>query len=321
MLGSKASLPFYVTATAMNRLAHPDGEIAFTRAAGLHGIAHMIPTMSSCAFDDIVDARVDGDQTQWMQLYVNEDREITRQIVQRAEKRGCRGLFITVDNPQVGRREKDLRARQAEAIRAGEEWQPDVHEGTSAFRDSSLSWDDLSWFKSITDMPIVLKGIQCVEDVLKAIEYGVAGVVLSNHGGRQLESSQSPLEVLAETMPILRDQGLQDKIEVYVDGGVRRGTDVIKALCLGARGVGIGRGLLYPLGAYGQPGVESAISMLRKEIERGLRLLGSKSVGELHAGLVDAEGLSRRPGYRIVSGIKASRQAAPSLASEARSKL
>ncbi|KAG7109190.1 Cytochrome b2 like protein [Verticillium longisporum] len=268
-------------------------------AAGTHGIIHMIPTLSSCALDDIVDARRDEDQVQWMQLYVNEDRDVTKQIVQQAEKRGCKGLFITVDNPQVGRREKDLRARQRAASRNGEAWHPEVYQGTSTFLDSTLSWDDLPWFQSITDMPIVLKGIQSVEDVLQGTEHGVAGVVLSNHGGRQLEFARSSLEVLAETMPVLRARGLQDKIDVFVDGGVRRGTDILKALCLGARGVGIGRGLLYRLGAYGQPGVESAIQLLRDELERGMRLLGVRNVGELHAGLVTADSLARHSGYHI----------------------
>ncbi|KAG7117952.1 Cytochrome b2 like protein [Verticillium longisporum] len=263
LLGTRSSLPFYITATALNKLAHPDGEV------------------------------------QWMQLYVNEDRDVTKQIVQQAEKRGCKGLFITVDNPQVGRREKDLRARQRAASRNGEAWHPEVYQGTSTFLDSTLSWDDLPWFQSITDMPIVLKGIQSVEDVLQGTEHGVAGVVLSNHGGRQLEFARSSLEVLAETMPVLRARGLQDKIDVFVDGGVRRGTDILKALCLGARGVGIGRGLLYRLGAYGQPGVESAIQLLRDELERGMRLLGVRNVGELHAGLVTADSLARHSGYHI----------------------
>jgi L-lactate dehydrogenase (cytochrome) len=281
----------------------------------------MIPTLSSCSFDEIVDARRDENQVHWMQLYVNEDREVTKEIVQRAELRGCKGLFITVDNPQVGRREKDLRARQLEASQNGEEWHPEVYQGTSTFLDSTLSWDDIPWFKSITNMPIVLKGVQSVEDVLKAVEHGVAGVVLSNHGGRQLEFARSSLEVLAETMPVLRERGLQDKIEVFVDGGVRRGTDVIKALCLGARGVGIGRGLQHPLGAYGQPGVERAIELLRIEIERGLRLLGVRSVSELHAGLLTAESLSKHSGYHVDGPAEATYEALKVVAPGGKSRL
>ncbi|KAH6693742.1 FMN-dependent dehydrogenase-domain-containing protein [Plectosphaerella plurivora] len=321
LLGTKSALPFYISATAMNKLAHPDGELAFTRAAGTHDIIQMIPTMSSYSLDEIVDARRDESQPQWMQLYVNEDREVTKEIVEQAEKRGCKGLFITVDNPQVGRREKDMRARQLEASRNGEEWHAEVYQGTSTFLDSTLSWDDIPWFKSITNMPIVLKGIQSAEDVLKAVEYGVAGVVLSNHGGRQLEFARSSLEILAETMPVLRERGLQDKIEVFVDGGVRRGTDVIKALCLGARGVGIGRGLLYPLGAYGQEGVERAIELLRGEIERGLRLLGVKSVGELHAGLITTDSLAKHSGYHVDGPAEATYEALQVVAPGGKSKL
>jgi L-lactate dehydrogenase (cytochrome) len=129
----------------------------------------------------------------------------------------------------------------------------------SSFIDPSLSWKDIPWFLSITKMPILLKGVQRVEDVIKAAEAGVAGVVLSNHGGRQLDTSRSGIEVLAEAMPILKERNLQDKLEIYIDGGVRRATDIIKALCLGAKGVGIGRPFLFAMSAYGLPGVDRAM--------------------------------------------------------------
>lgn len=135
-------------------------------------------------------------------------------------------------------------------------------------------------------MPIVIKGIQRVEDVLTAIEYGVKAVILSNHGGCQLDYAEAPIEVLAEVMSILRECGLERKIEVYVDGGFRRGTDVLKALCLSARGVGIGRPFLYAMAGYGQKGVEKAIRILKDELERNMRLIGCNSVDELHPGLV-----------------------------------
>ena len=126
-----------------------------------------------------------------------------------------------------------------------------------------MSWKDIAWVRTITKMPIALKGVQRVEDVLKAVEYGVDAVVLSNHGGRQLDTARSGLEVLAEVMPALRERGWQDKIEVYIDGGIRRATDILKALCLGARGVGIGRAFLYAMSAYGQKGVERAMQLLK----------------------------------------------------------
>ncbi|KAG6321387.1 hypothetical protein E4U44_005179 [Claviceps purpurea] len=296
MLGTKCSIPFYVTATALGKLGNPEGEVVLTRAAHTHNVIQMIPTLASCSFDEIVDARR-GDQVQWLQLYVNKDREITRKIVQHAEKRGCKGLFITVDAPQLGRREKDMRskfsAEQGSSIQSGHE--TDNSQGAaraiSGFIDPSLCWEDVAWFKSITRMPIILKGVQCVEDVLRAVQVGARGVVLSNHGGRQLDTARSGVEILAETMPVLRAQGLEDQIDVFIDGGVRRATDILKALCLGARGVGIGRPFLYAMSAYGQPGVERAMQLLKDEMEMNMRLLGCASVRDLNPSLVDARAL------------------------------
>lgn len=295
MLGTKCSIPFYVTATALGKLGHPEGEVVLTRAAHTHNVIQMIPTMASCSLDEIVDARR-GDQVQWLQLYVNKDREITRRIVEHAERRGCRGLFITVDAPQLGRREKDMRTKftdKGSDVQSGQD--TDTSQGAaraiSSFIDPSLSWADVPWFKSITKMPVILKGVQRVEDVLRAVHAGADGVVLSNHGGRQLDTARSAIEVLAETMPVLRARGLQDRIEVFVDGGVRRATDVIKALCLGARGVGIGRPFLYAMGAYGQEGVERAMQLLKDEMEMDMRLIGCASVQDLNPSLVDAKAL------------------------------
>lgn len=131
----------------------------------------------------------------------------------------------------------------------------------SSFIDPSLSWKDVPWFLSVTKMPIILKGVQRVEDVIRAIEAGVQGVVLSNHGGRQLDFARSGIEILSEVMPVLRERNWQDRIEVYVDGGIRRSTDIIKALCLGAKGVGIGRPFLFAMSAYGLPGVDRAMQL------------------------------------------------------------
>lgn len=190
--------------------------------------------------------------------------------MEHAEKRGIKGLFITVDAPQLGRREKDMRSKFSDVgsnVQATGGDNVDRSQGAaraiSSFIDPGLSWKDIPWFRSITSMPIILKGVQRVEDVLKAIETGCQGVVLSNHGGRQLDTARSGIEVLAEVMPILRAQGLENKIEIYVDGGVRRATDIIKAVCLGAKGVGIGRPFLYAMSAYGLPGVDRAMQLLK----------------------------------------------------------
>ncbi|KAI0013118.1 FMN-dependent dehydrogenase-domain-containing protein [Xylariaceae sp. FL0662B] len=295
MLGTKVDIPFYVTATALGKLGHPEGEVLLTRAAKKHNVVQMIPTLASCSFDEIMDA-AEGDQVQWLQLYVNSDRAITERIVKHAEKRGCKGLFITVDAPQLGRREKDMRSKftdQGSNVQSGQE--TDNSQGAaraiSSFIDTSLSWKDIPWFQSITKMPIILKGVQRVEDVLQAIDAGVQGVVLSNHGGRQLDFARSGIEVLAETMPILRERGLEDKIEIFVDGGVRRATDIIKALCLGAKGVGIGRPFLYAMSAYGLEGVDRAMQLLKDEMEMNMRLIGCSRVDQLNPSLVDVRNL------------------------------
>jgi L-lactate dehydrogenase (cytochrome) len=161
----------------------------------------------------------------------------------------------------------------------------------SSFIDPSLSWKDIPWFLSITKMPIILKGVQRSEDILRAIDAGVHGVVLSNHGGRQLDTARSGVEVLAEVMPILRAQGLEKALEIYIDGGVRRATDIIKALCLGAQGVGIGRPFLYAMSAYGVAGVDRAMQLLKDEMEMNMRLIGAASIAELKPSMVDARGL------------------------------
>lgn len=295
MLGTKVDVPFYVTATALGKLGNPEGEVLLTRAARKHNVVQMIPTLASCSFDEIMDA-AEGDQVQWMQLYVNKDREITRRIVQHAEKRGCKALFITVDAPQLGRREKDMRSKfdeQGSNVQNGQ--QVDNSQGAaraiSSFIDPSLSWKDIPWFQSVTKMPIILKGVQRVEDVIRAAEAGVQGVVLSNHGGRQLDFSRSGIEVLAETMPRLRELGLADKLEVFIDGGVRRATDILKALCLGAKGVGIGRPFLYAMSAYGYEGVDRAMQLLKDEIEMNMRLIGCTRVDQLNPSLVDVRSL------------------------------
>ncbi|KAI4174093.1 MAG: hypothetical protein LQ343_002539 [Gyalolechia ehrenbergii] len=298
MLGTKVDIPFYVTATALGKLGNPEGEIILTRGAKKHNVVQMIPTLASCSFDEIVDAKK-GDQTQWLQLYVNKDRAITKRIVQHAEKRGCKGLFITVDAPQLGRREKDMRSKFSDVGSNVQDTGGDkvdrsqgAARAISSFIDPALSWKDIPWFLSITKMPIILKGVQRVEDVIRAIEAGVHGVVLSNHGGRQLDFARSGIEVLAEVMPVLRERGWENRIEIFIDGGIRRATDIIKALCLGAKGVGIGRPFLYAMSAYGLPGVDRAMQLLKDEMEMNMRLIGCSSVDQLNPTLVDTRGLS-----------------------------
>lgn len=298
MLGSKCSVPFYVTATALGKLGHPEGETVLTRSCAAHDVIQMIPTLASCSFDEIVDAAT-PQQDQWFQLYVNSDRAITEKLVRHAEKRGVKGLFITVDAPQLGRREKDMRSKyEADAADVQDEGEVDRTQGAaraiSSFIDTGLNWEDIKWFKKITKMPIVLKGVLSVPDALKAVDYGVQGIVLSNHGGRQLEFSRSGIEILAELMPVLRSKGLQDKIEVFVDGGVRRASDVLKAIALGAKGVGIGRPFLYAMSTYGDEGVKKAFQILKDEFFMNMRLLGVTNLEQLDSSFIDSKNLFNR---------------------------
>ncbi|KAJ3299962.1 hypothetical protein HK104_005659 [Borealophlyctis nickersoniae] len=300
LLGSKSSLPIYITATALGKLGHPEGEVVLTRAAGSRGIIQMMPTLASCSLDEMIDASIDG-QTQWFQLYVNSDRKVTEGLIRHAEERGAKALFITVDAPQLGRREKDMRTKFIDDA-------PDVQDNNtitrnsgaaraiSQFIDPALSWKDLKWFKSITTMPIMLKGIQCGEDAVMAAKAGVAGMVLSNHGGRQLDTARSGIEILVEVMDALRAAKLDKKVEIYVDGGFRRGTDIFKALALGAKAVGLGRPFLYAMSSYGQEGVEKLIDLLRNEFEMVMRLMGTPTIADIKRSMVITKSLETHAG-------------------------
>ncbi|KAH8828420.1 hypothetical protein DL96DRAFT_1709707 [Flagelloscypha sp. PMI_526] len=238
---------------------------------------YIIPTLASCGFDELVDA-AKPNQAQFYQLYVNKDREITKRIVQHAEKRGMKGLFITVDAPQLGRREKDMRMKfeaedPNEVSKAGTgsvDRSQGAAKAITSFIDPGLNWGDIAWFKSITKMPLIPKGVQCWEDALEAYDQGLAGVVLSNHGGRQLDFSRSGIE-----------------FALFVDGGVRRATDVLKAVALGASAVGIGRPFIYAYSAYGPEGVDKALQILKDEFEMNMRLLGARSLKEVVPEMVD----------------------------------
>ncbi|KAK9452700.1 FMN-dependent dehydrogenase-domain-containing protein [Dipodascopsis uninucleata] len=297
MLGALAEAPFYITATGQGKLAHPDGEVALARIAAREGIHQMVPLLGSCTYDEVADAAT-SDQVQWLQLYVHKDRAKAREAIENAERRGCKGLWVTVDVAQVGRREKDIRAKHMEELEKNNGAE-DVEANnlgstlaTTTVIDPGLCWDDIAWFKSITKMPIALKGIQCAEDALLAVESGVSAIVVSNHGGRQLEFSRPSIEILVEVMAALRRYGVADKIEVYLDSGIRRGTDVMKALCLGAKGVGIGRPLLYALSTYGEEGAIRMIQLLKSEIEMNMRLLGVTSLSQLNESYIDTSSLS-----------------------------
>ena len=224
VLGRNFRLPLYITACALGKLYHPDGEITLTRGAKASGIAQMGPTLGSCSMKDIArEARKlagkGAMQPLWWQLYVNKDRDLTKKIVQTAEELGYQGLFITVDAPQLGRRERDMRnkAPTAADVQKGQKDKVDRSQGTaraiSSFIDASLNWDDLPWFRSITRMPIFLKGVQCGADAVRAAKCGyVNGIVVSNHGGRQMDYCRSGVECLLEITNALQAEGLEVRV-------------------------------------------------------------------------------------------------------------
>lgn len=289
MFGHTCSLPVYITATALGKLAHPDGELALLRAAAAQDVVYMLPTLSSYPLDDMLAARAPG-QVNFLQLYVNGDRKVSEEYVRRAEAGGCSVLCVTVDAPQLGRREKDMRHRftlQGANVQKKDDSKGavDRNQGTaraiSQFIDPSLAWKDVAWLRSITKMKIVLKGIQCGEDAALAARAGVDGIIVSNHGGRQMDFGRSAIEVLPEVMDALREEGAGRRVEVLLDGGVRRGTDIYKALALGAKAVGIGRPALYGLAGYGQQGVERVLQCLREELLFTMRLMGKQRISDI----------------------------------------
>jgi len=286
ILGVKSSLPLYFSATALGKLADDDGERAISRAAAQTGVIYMLPTLSSYTLDEMLEVR-QPNQVQFSQLYVNAQRERTEEYVQRLEAGGVKALFVTVDAPQLGRRQKDMRNKFTKSadVQKGEEVNRSegVARAISEFIDPSLCWDDITWIKSITALPIILKGVGCGLDTVMAYKMGCRGVVLSNHGGRQLDTARSGIEILPEAVDALNshDSNWRSRFEVYVDGGIRRGSDIFKALALGATAVGIGRPVLYSLAAYGQSGVERMCSLFKDELTMVMRLMGTPTIADI----------------------------------------
>ncbi|CAE8609227.1 unnamed protein product [Polarella glacialis] len=289
-LGAPASLPLYFTATALAKLAHKDGEVGIVRAAAKAGVTYMLPTLSSYTLDEMLEARAPG-QLMFAQLYVNPERSRSEIYVKKLEAAGVKALFVTVDAPQLGRREKDMRSKftqQGSDVQDGDEDEGAVDRSQGAARaissyiDAGLCWDDVPWLQSITKMKVLLKGVQCGEDAVLAYKAGLKGCVLSNHGGRQLDTSRPGIEILPEVMEALREAGAKmADFEVFVDGGIRRGADIFKAVALGASGVGVGRPVLYALASYGDKGIVRMVHMLQDELQMVMRLSGTPTIASI----------------------------------------
>ncbi|KAJ6017261.1 hypothetical protein N7451_000640 [Penicillium sp. IBT 35674x] len=293
ILGHSVSLPVYISPVGIAKLAHPDGECALAAAAGKEGIAQVLANGASMPIERVMKARTSPAQPLFAQLYVNRDINKSAETVQRAVKAGAQAIWITVDSPVVGKREMDERLNLSVTAHDS-----DVQgQGVAKIMASSISpfidWSILRWLRELTDLPVVIKGIQCVEDAVLAYEHGVQGIVLSNHGGRSQDTAQSPLLTLLEIRkfaPYL----IQSKMQIFVDGGIRRGTDVLKAIALGATAVGLGRPFLFSLSAgYGEKGVRRMLEILRHEIESNMVFLGATSLDELCPEMVNAGRLER----------------------------
>ncbi len=288
ILGAASSFPLYFSATALAGLAQEEGELAVSRAAAKSGVLYMLPTLSSHTLDDMLAVRQPG-QVQFAQLYVNANRERTREYVERLAIGGVRALFVTVDAPQLGHREKDMRNKCTNTADVQKDDQVNRGDGVaraiSEFIDPSLNWDDIPWLQSVTTLPIILKGVACGHDTVMAYKTGCAGVVLSNHGGRQLDTARSGIEILPEAVAALNghDPDWRRCFQLYVDGGIRRGSDIFKALALGATAVGVGRPVLYSLASYGQRGIERMCSLLKDELAMVMRLMGTPTIADITA--------------------------------------
>ncbi|CAI7604214.1 unnamed protein product [Penicillium glandicola] len=289
LLDNPVSIPIYVCPAAMARLGHPSGEAGIAEACRSFGALQIISNSASMTPEQIVAGAAPNQAFGW-QLYVQHDRTRSERMLARINKLSAiKFITLTLDSPVTGKREDDERSgnvigSEALYLPANSDTGPTTQTGDPVFKglDPSLTWTEtLAWLAKHTDLPVVLKGIQTHEDAYIASQYSpqVKGIILSNHGGRSLDTAPPAVHTLLEIRKYCPE--VFDKIEVWVDGGIKRGTDVVKALCLGARGVGIGRAALWGLGAGGVDGVKRTLQILTDETKTCMRLLGAKSIDEL----------------------------------------
>jgi isopentenyl diphosphate isomerase/L-lactate dehydrogenase-like FMN-dependent dehydrogenase len=270
VLGTPVRMPILVSPTGLHVLAHPEGERATARGAGEAGTLMALSTVVTPSLEEV--AAVAAGPL-WFQLYVYRGtREFAERLVRRAERAGYRAVVLTVDAPRFGNKERELRP--------GAELPSDLRfahfEGEDALAElepEALSWEDVDWLRSVTDLPIVLKGVLHPENAALAVEHGASGVVVSTHGGRQLDGVPASIEALPAVV-----EAVGGRAEVYLDGGIRRGTDVLKAVALGARAVFVGRPVLWGLAVDGAAGVRGVLELLREELELAMVLAGVSGV-------------------------------------------
>jgi 4-hydroxymandelate oxidase len=285
LFGKRVSLPVHLAPAAIQRICHPDGEIAAYRAAADAGVAYALSTLSSVSIEDVAAA---ARGPRWFQLYMPAWREVSAALVDRAEQAAYSAVILTADLPRTGRRERDIRNvfSLPEGVRYANlgDWEPTASaegadpfaQNVNALTNAALNWGDLEWLVGKTQLPVLLKGVVRGDDARRAVDAGARGLIVSNHGGRQLDYAIAAADALPDVVA-----AVGGKVPVLVDGGFRRGTDVIKALCLGASGVLIGRPYLYALAVGGQAGVTRLLALLREELLLSMTLLGARNLSEL----------------------------------------
>ena len=276
LLGHELAHPILLAPTASHMLVHPEGEVATVRGAGAAEAILVASTNSNRSIEEIGAAAT---QPLWFQLYVDRDRELSKELIQRAEAAGCRVLCVTVDQPIIYARDRvspHLATYRAFPTPNVKRAAGDLAQASST-RTRSLTWKDLEWFRSVTKLPIVLKGIMHPDDAEQAVKGGVDGIIVSNHGGRALDTVAATIDAL----PRVVDR-VGRKIPVLMDGGIRRGSDIFKALALGASAVLIGRPYLYGLAVNGSDGVKHVVQILRTELETVMALTGRTSLASIN---------------------------------------
>ncbi|XP_039684903.1 (S)-2-hydroxy-acid oxidase GLO1 [Medicago truncatula] len=284
VLGLKISMPIMIAPTAGQKLAHPEGEYATARAASAAGT---IMTLSSWATSSVEEVASTGPGIRFLQIYLFKDRNMVTQLVRRAKNAGFKAIVLTVDSPVLGRKEAHIknrftlpsyvRMKNFEGLDLEKLVKHSAHtSAVNGLYDKSLTWKDVKWLQTITSLPIIVKGVLTAEDTRLAIQAGVAGIIVSNHGGRQLDYVPATIMALEEVV-----QAAEGRVPVFMDGGVRRGTDVFKALALGASGVFIGRPVVFSLAADGEAGVRKVLKMLHDELEITMALCGCCSLKDI----------------------------------------
>jgi 4-hydroxymandelate oxidase len=289
VLDQPMPMPILLAPTAFHRLAHPEGELATARGAFAAGVTMCVSTSSTTPLEEVAASGV----SRWFQLYVHRDRSTAERLVARAYDSGYQAVLLTIDVPYLGGRERDVKNQlerwfpeeiqqaSSRALSTREAAGREVFDPAGQFFDASLTWEDLGWLRTLSPLPIVLKGVMTAEDARLAIDAGVDALVVSNHGGRQLDGAAAALDVLPEVV-----DAVGGRIEVMVDGGVRRGVDIVKALALGARAVLIGRPYLWGLAVGGEAGVQWVLERLRDELRLAMGLTGATRVDQITSAMV-----------------------------------